>query len=256
MTEAKALLAATGLSKHYGQKQGGFLLAPFDLVVHARETIGIVGQSGSGKSTIAKLLMGMTAPTSGQINFKQTTLSVARTKDQRQQIQYIFQNPYSALDPRLTIRKLLSEPLQFYFDLKGEALEKRLIALLSSVELTPEILDKKPAALSGGQCQRVGIVRALAAKPSLIICDEPTSALDAFSQMQVLKLLQKIQADTGVSLIFISHALEVVYQLADYLYVFQHGRLVEEGARTQIYTKPQVAYTRALLEAVPSRGIN
>ncbi|KRM06208.1 oligopeptide transporter ATP-binding protein OppF [Liquorilactobacillus ghanensis DSM 18630] len=256
MTQKIELLSAEGLSKKYSQEPGAFALEPFSFTINQGQTIGIVGQSGSGKTTIARMIMGMTIPTNGVIKFKSQVLTTNRTKRQRRQIQYIFQNPYSSLDPHLTVRQILAEPLKFYFGLKGETLTSRLLGLLANVKLDRQILDKKPHELSGGQCQRIGIIRALAAQPNLIVCDEPTSALDTFNQVQVLTLLRKIQIDTHVGLVFISHALEVVYQLADYLYIFQRGHLIEEGFSTQVYTRPKTEYTRTLLESIPSRGID
>lgn len=249
------LLTVHGLTKRYPGAAGTFVLAPFDLQLHAGQTIGIVGQSGSGKTTIARMLMGMTPASGGTITFDGQPLLFQRSKEQRRRLQYIFQNPYSSLDPRLTVRRLIAEPLQFYFGLSGQALDQKIHSLLSAVELDESLLVKKPRSLSGGQCQRIGIIRALAAQPDVLVCDEPTSALDAFNQIQVLHLLKRLQQQSNIGLIFISHALEVVYQLADDVYVFHRGQLVETGTRDQVYTHPQAAYTRQLLEAVPSRGI-
>lgn len=221
--------------------------------IGACETLGVLGESGSGKSTLAKLVVGLATPHSGEIELFGETLSSNRfrlTREQRRRCQIVFQNPFGALNPRLTIRQAMREPLEF-LGLSGPGDRAKLEAALGDVELGPEHLDRYPHQLSGGQRQRVCIARALLSEPDLLICDEIVSALDATVQMKVLRLLKDLQTKRGFAMMFIGHDIEIVRWVSDRIAVMKGGRIVEQGDAAQIVASPREDYTRALMAAMP-----
>ena len=225
-----------------------------NLTIKAGETLGLVGESGSGKSTILRCIAGLLAPCSGSIEMFQegvlAPLAEQRPKTALRRIQIIFQNPDESLNPRHSIREILSQPLKLYFDLKGEALEARCKALLADVRLNDAYLDRLPAQLSGGEKQRVAIARAIAAEPEIILCDEITSALDVSVQAAILELLDRLRRERGITYIFVSHDLAVVRALANRVAVLYLGRLCETGSSELVYMAPRHPYTETLLNAV------
>ncbi|ATL88060.1 MULTISPECIES: ABC transporter ATP-binding protein [Streptomyces] len=215
-------------------------------------TVGIVGESGCGKSTIARSIVRLQRPTSGRILLDGTDisrLSERRLRPLRARVQMIFQDPYASLDPRLTAGEIVAEPLKLRGTRDSVQRRKQALALLERVELPKTALDRLPAEFSGGQRQRIGIARALACRPDVLVCDEATSALDVSVQAQVLALLKDIQADTGVAYVVISHNLGVVHELSDDVLVLRRGEMVEYGPADRVLTEPASAYTRALRDA-------
>ncbi|GGD86906.1 dipeptide ABC transporter ATP-binding protein [Microbacterium murale] len=229
------------------------------LVIPRGETVAIVGESGSGKTTTARMLLKVIEPTSGLIRFEGkdiSTLSRAETRDFRQRVQPIFQDPYSSLNPMFTIERLIAEPLEFYRRGSSADRRKRVRQLLDDVALPQSMLRRYPSELSGGQRQRVAIARALALSPDLIVCDEPVSALDVLVQDQILRLLGDLQREYGLSYLFISHDLAVVRLISDYVCVMKDGVLVEAATSEEIFTNPRDPYTRRLLASIPGNELN
>ncbi len=225
-----------------------------NLDVRAGETLGLVGESGCGKSTLGRLVLALLAPTRGRVSFggeEVTALPKARLKEMRRQMQIVFQDPYSSLNPRLTVRQILEEPYVIHG--LGTKVERRawVTELLREVGLGEEHLERYPHEFSGGQRQRLGIARALALKPRLIIADEPVSALDVSIQAQILNLLEELQERHGLTYLFISHDLSVISRISDRIAVMYLGRLVELAPREIFNTQRLHPYTEALLAAVP-----
>ncbi|MBV6700799.1 dipeptide ABC transporter ATP-binding protein [Kitasatospora aureofaciens] len=219
------------------------------------ETLGIVGESGCGKSTLAKVLMNLERATSGEVRFKGqdiTRLSGAGLKSVRRNIQMVFQDPYTSLNPRMTVGDIIGEPFEIHPEVapKGDR-RKAVQDLLDVVGLNPEYINRYPHQFSGGQRQRIGIARGLALKPEVIICDEPVSALDVSVQAQVINLLEQLQGEFGLSYMFIAHDLSIVRHISDRVGVMYLGKMVEIGTEEQIYSYPTHPYTQALLSAVP-----
>ncbi len=224
----------------------------FDL--HPGQTLGLVGESGCGKSTCARTIVGLYPPTSGTIRFKGNdlgSLSPRGWAPYRRKIQMIFQDPFASLDPRQTVGSILTEPMAIHKLGKPRDRRLRSMQLLEAVGLNPRHLYRYPHEFSGGQRQRIGIARALALEPEVIICDEPVSALDVSIQAQVLNLLGDLQEEFGLSYIFIAHDLSVVKYISDRVAVMYLGRIVETGTVEQIFENPQHPYTKALLAAIP-----
>lgn len=225
----------------------------FDL--KAGETLGVVGESGCGKSTLARTIIGLVKAKSGSILFDGEELVGLSEKDwkkKRQEIQMIFQDPLASLNPRMTVGDIIAEPLRTYHpELGKEEIGKRVREIMKKVGLLPNVINRYPHEFSGGQCQRIGIARALILRPKLIICDEPVSALDVSIQAQVINLLQEVQEEMGLALIFIAHDLSVVKHISDRVLVMYLGNAVEVGTDVAVYDKPTHPYTQALMSAVP-----
>jgi oligopeptide transport system ATP-binding protein len=218
------------------------------------EALGLVGESGCGKSTVARCLLKLLAPTSGQVRFDGADLeSLDRqaTTRFRRRVQAIFQDPYSSLNPRMKVREIVGEPLYVHGLEKGAALARRVERLLGHCGLPRRLAERYPHEMSGGQRQRVGIARALALEPELVVCDEPVSALDVSIQAQIINLLDDLRAELGLTYLFIGHDLSVVRHLCDRVAVMYLGKLVETADSDELFDHPRHPYTRALLSAVP-----
>lgn len=257
-----ALLKVEDLKVHFPIK-GGFFGRTLDYVravdgvsfeLQPGETYGIVGESGSGKSTTGKAIMHLTKATEGSIHFNNrdlTKLSRSELREQRKDIQMIFQDPYSSLNPKKRVLDIIAEPLRNFEKLSPDEERRAVQEYLDKVGLNPESIYKYPHEFSGGQRQRIGIARALTLKPKLIIADEPVSALDVSVQAQVLNFLQDLQAELGLTYLFISHDLGVIRHMCDRIGVMYRGRIVEEATSAEIYSNPQHIYTKRLISAIP-----
>lgn len=246
------LLKIDGVDASYGTHK---VLENVSLTVPRGRTVAVVGESGSGKSTTARVVMGLLSPSAGKVTFDGAALPTtigARSRRLLQRMQMIHQMADTALNPRHRIREVLGRPLEFYLGLKGREKEARIRELLTEIELPPDrFIDRLPGELSGGQKQRVCIARALAAEPELIICDEVTSALDQLVAEGILRLLDRIQRERGISYLFITHDLATVRAIADHVVVMQHGRVVEQGDKDRIFSPEHEPYTDLLLSSVP-----
>ena len=258
------LLRVEGLVKHFPLTQGivfkktvGQVRAVdgVNFTLNSGETLGLVGESGCGKSTVSKLLMNLERPTAGSVFYKGTDITNLKGRELRRlrrNIQIIFQDPYSSLNPRMTVGDIVSEPWDIHPDVvPAKDRQRRTRELLERVGLNPDFINRYPHQFSGGQRQRIGIARALALQPEIIICDEPVSALDVSVQAQVVNLLGELQRDFGLAYIFIAHDLSVVRHISDRVAVMYLGSIVEVGSEDDIYEKTAHPYTQALLSAVP-----
>jgi oligopeptide transport system ATP-binding protein len=258
-----ALLSVTELHKHFPIKSGilvehtvGEVRAvdgvSFD--IQAGETLGLVGESGSGKSTTGYTILQLLKPTSGSVRFEGkelTTLGREEIRRLRREMQIVFQDPYSSLNPRMTVGDIVSEPLVVHGIGSRRDRTGRVRELLDVVGFNPSYTNRYPHEFSGGQRQRIGIARALALNPKLIVCDEPVSALDVSIQAQIINLLKDLQHDFGLTYLFIAHDLAVVRSMSDRIAVMNRGQIVELGPAEEVYTNPREDYTKALLSAVP-----
>jgi peptide/nickel transport system ATP-binding protein len=232
----------------------GNVLEDISLKICRGKTVALVGESGSGKSTLARVITGLLPPSQGSVLYNGHELTrdlKSRGKEQLRQIQMIYQMPDTALNPKQKVSQIIGRPLQFYFGMNAKDRGKRVLELLERIELSQKYYGRYPAELSGGEKQRICIARALAAKPDLIICDEVTSALDQLVAKGILKLLQDLQDEMGVSYLFITHDLATVKAISDEIVVMLKGRVVEQGPKQEILTPPHHEYTELLLSSVP-----
>jgi oligopeptide transport system ATP-binding protein len=257
------LLRVDGLKKYFPVRRGFLVERTVDYVkavddvsfeVAPGQTLGIVGESGSGKSTTGYCILQLTKPTGGSVFFDGKELTELGREDlrrMRRELQIVFQDPYSSLDPRMTVGNIVEEPLAVHGIGTRRNREQTVRQLLDVVGFNPDFTNRYPHEFSGGQRQRIGIARALALNPKLIVCDEPVSALDVSIQAQILNLLKDLQRDFGLTYVFIAHDLAVVRSMSDQIAVMEKGRLVEYGPAEEVYSAPKEDYTKALLAAVP-----
>jgi oligopeptide transport system ATP-binding protein len=261
---SETILEAKNVVKHYPVTRGVVFRKTIGQVqavdgvsfsLKQGETLGIVGESGCGKSTLARVLMNLERPTAGTVEYRGRDMFSMRGGEMRKlrrQIQLVMQDPYTSLNPRMTVGDLIGEPFEIHTDVAPKGSRRRKVQeLLDVVGLNPEHINRYPHQFSGGQRQRIGIARALALRPEIIVCDEPVSALDVSIQAQVMNLLDSLQKELGLAYIFIAHDLSVVRHLSDRVAVMYLGKMVEIGTEDEIYERPTHPYTQALLSAVP-----
>lgn len=263
MTPGSSILEVRDLKVHFPFRRGS-LLRPIQGAVRAvdgvsfslreGETLGLVGESGCGKSTLARACLNLVRPTAGEILLNGRSiknLKESAMREVRRDMQMIFQDPFASLNPRMTVGRIVGEPLVIFSDLSKRDRELEVLRLLELVGLNPRFLNRYPHEFSGGQRQRIGIARALAVRPKVIFCDEPVSALDVSIQAQVVNLLDELQQKLGLAYVFIAHDLSVVRHISDWVGVMYLGRIVEIGNADDVYRDPRHPYTQALLSAVP-----
>jgi oligopeptide/dipeptide ABC transporter ATP-binding protein len=262
--EGDVLVRVDNLTKHFPVRTGGLIrrtvgqvqaVDDVSLVIPRGKTLGLVGETGSGKSTLARCVAGLIPVTSGRVTFDGrdiTNLSRGAMRPIRREVQMIFQDPYSSLNPRRRVGAIIGDPFAIHKTATGAERKRQVQELMERVGLNPEHYNRFPAEFSGGQRQRIGVARALALRPKLIICDEPVSALDVSIQAQVLNLLTDLQKEYGLTYLFIAHDLEVVRHVSDSVAVMYLGRIGESGPEAAVYGSPRHPYTAALLSAAPA----
>jgi peptide/nickel transport system ATP-binding protein len=257
VTNIPPALEVDGLVKHFPLRRGDAVVRAVDgvsLTIAPGETLGLVGESGSGKTTVARCVVGLTEPSGGDIRIAGRDMSRAGAAERRRirrQVQMVFQDPYSSLDPRMVASEIVVEPLTCHGIGTRRERRERVAALFAAVGLRQDDLGKHPHQFSGGQRQRLGVARALALDPALVVCDEPVSALDVSVQAQVINLLMDIQEQRGLAYLFVAHDLAVVEQISHRVAVMYLGRIVETADRDSLFAAPRHPYTEALLDAVP-----
>jgi len=253
--DAGVLVQAHGLVKEYSSDRGTTrVVDDVSFKIRRGETLGLVGESGSGKSTVARMLLRLVEPTAGTVRFDDEDLlaiSSRRMRTLRRQMQVVFQDPYAALNPRMSVRQILAEPFVIHREQPPEGIESRLLQLLSAVGLEASALKRFPHEFSGGQRQRINIARALALRPQFLVLDEPVSALDVSVGAQVVNLLRDLQSSYGLTYLFISHSMPLIRYLCDRVAVMHRGRLVELGDCEQVCLAPSNPYTQQLIAATP-----
>ena len=262
MADTQPLLEVRDLNTHFPVKRG-FLQRTVDHVravdgvnfsLQPGETLGLVGESGCGKTTVGRTILRLVEATSGQAFFEGNSIfdqPAAEMRRLRQEMQIIFQDPGGSLNPRMRVGSIVGEPLVVHGITHGDETRTRVEELLERCGLWKQAADRYPHEFSGGQRQRIGIARALAVEPKLIVCDEPTSALDVSIQSQILNLLADLQEEFGLSYLFISHDMAVIHHVCDRIAVMYNGKIVETGTRDEVIQNPTHEYTKALLSAVP-----
>jgi len=270
MQADNVVLQAKGLSKTYHQRSGLLgttrsevhALDNVDLTLKSGQTLAVVGESGSGKSTLARCLLQLQPADNGEVLFaleagapmvNLASLSTEALRKARRHLQMVFQDPFASLNPRMRVGEIVGEGLRIHQIGTRKEQDEKVIAMLERVGLSADDRDKYPHAFSGGQRQRIGIARALILRPKVVVCDEPVSALDVSIQAQILQLLKGLQAEMGLSYVFITHDLRVVRHIADEVLVMRDGKVVEFGAVDQIYKSPKARYTKDLLAAIPGQ---